>query len=61
MKNINPDNLLAVKKHQNKLTEYRRMLISWKSVGIMTFRRVHLGLSPPRSGFRDLPRRPAVR
>lgn len=37
LENINPDNLIAAKKRQNKLTEYRKMLLAWKDVGIMTF------------------------
>jgi hypothetical protein len=30
MENINPDNLLAAKKHQNKITDYREMMQEWK-------------------------------
>ena len=30
MENINPDNLLAAKKAQNRLGEYREMLLAWK-------------------------------
>lgn len=30
LENINPDNLKAVQKRQNKITEYRRMLLAWK-------------------------------
>ena len=30
MENINPDNLAAVKKNQNKITEYRDMFLQWK-------------------------------
>jgi radical SAM superfamily enzyme YgiQ (UPF0313 family) len=37
LENINPANLLAAKKRQNKLTEYRGMLLAWKASGIMTF------------------------
>ena len=43
LENINPDNLLAAKKRQNKLTEYRRMLQAWKAEGIMTFAGYILG------------------
>jgi radical SAM superfamily enzyme YgiQ (UPF0313 family) len=43
LENINPDNLIAAKKRQNKLTEYRRMLLAWKSAGIMTFAGYILG------------------
>ncbi|CAN5175668.1 hypothetical protein BH10PSE6_BH10PSE6_59980 [soil metagenome] len=37
LENINPDNLLAAKKRQNKITEYRRMLQAWHAVGISTW------------------------
>ena len=30
MENINPDNLIAAKKNQNKITEYRKMFLDWK-------------------------------
>src|SRR6185295_1123322 len=30
MENINPDNLIAAKKNQNKITEYRDMFLQWK-------------------------------
>jgi len=30
MENINADNLIAVKKNQNKITEYRKMFLEWK-------------------------------
>lgn len=34
LENINPDNLLAANKRQNKITEYRDMLQQWQSHGI---------------------------
>ncbi len=34
MENINPDNLAAVKKSQNRLLEYREMLLAWKKYPI---------------------------
>jgi hypothetical protein len=37
LENVNPDNLLAAKKRQNKVADYRRMLLAWRSAGIMTF------------------------
>ena len=43
LENVNPDNLLAAKKRQNKITEYRKMLLAWKAVGIMTFAGCILG------------------
>ena len=43
LENINPENLAAVKKRQNKITEYRKMLLAWKAEGIMTFAGYILG------------------
>ena len=43
LENINPDNLLAAKKRQNKITEYRTMLLAWKAVGIWTYAGYILG------------------
>jgi Radical SAM superfamily len=36
LENINPDNLIASKKHQNKITEYRVMLQKWRETGAIT-------------------------
>ena len=43
LENINPDNLTAAKKHQNKITEYRKMLLDWKAHGIITLAGYILG------------------
>ena len=43
LENINPANLIAAKKRQNKITEYRKMLLEWKRHGIMTFAGYILG------------------
>jgi radical SAM superfamily enzyme len=43
LENINPDNLAAAKKRQNKITEYRKMLLAWKAQGIMTIAGYILG------------------
>jgi radical SAM superfamily enzyme YgiQ (UPF0313 family) len=43
LENINPDNLGAAKKRQNKITEYRSMLLSWKAQGIITLAGYILG------------------
>ena len=43
LENINPDNLAAAKKRQNKITEYRKMLLAWKAQGILTFAGYILG------------------
>ena len=37
LENINPDNLIATKKHQNKITEYRTMLQKWREHGMITY------------------------
>ncbi len=37
LENINPDNLLAAKKRQNKITEYREMLQKWRAHGATTY------------------------
>jgi hypothetical protein len=37
LENINPDNLLAAKKNQNKITEYRTMLQKWRDHGAITY------------------------
>jgi hypothetical protein len=37
LENINPANLAAAKKNQNKITEYRQMLLAWKYAGIITY------------------------
>jgi hypothetical protein len=36
MESINAANLLAAKKRQNKITEYRKMLLAWKNAGAIT-------------------------
>jgi hypothetical protein len=43
LENINPDNLGAAKKRQNKITEYRKMLLAWKAQGILTLAGYILG------------------
>jgi radical SAM superfamily enzyme YgiQ (UPF0313 family) len=43
LENVNPDNLLAAKKRQNKITEYRKMLLDWKAQGILTLAGYILG------------------
>ena len=36
LESVNAANLLAAKKRQNKLTEYRTMLLAWKNAGAIT-------------------------
>jgi hypothetical protein len=43
LENVNPDNLAAAKKRQNRITEYRRMLLAWKAQGILTLAGYILG------------------
>ncbi|MFZ3360126.1 MAG: radical SAM protein, partial [Xanthobacteraceae bacterium] len=56
LENINPDNLLAAKKRQNKITEYRNMLLAWKAAGIWTYAGYILGFpnDTPESARRDI-------
>ncbi|HEY5723129.1 MAG TPA: radical SAM protein [Allosphingosinicella sp.] len=43
LENINPDNLIAANKRQNKITEYRHMLQQWQERGIITLAGYILG------------------
>ncbi len=43
LENINPANLLAAKKRQNKITEYRKMILAWKAAGVITYAGYILG------------------
>jgi hypothetical protein len=43
LENINPANLLAAKKRQNKITEYRKMLQAWKNAGVLVYAGFILG------------------
>jgi hypothetical protein len=56
LENINPDNLAAAKKRQNKITEYRRMLLAWKAQGIITLAGYILGFpaDTPKTIRRDI-------
>ena len=36
LENINPDSLFGAKKRQNKITDYREMLLAWKQARILT-------------------------
>ena len=37
LENINPANLMAAKKKQNKITEYRKMLLEWQKAGVLVY------------------------
>jgi hypothetical protein len=56
LENINPDNLAGAKKRQNKITEYRKMLLAWKTQGILTLAGYILGFpaDTPESIRRDI-------
>ncbi|AMN40345.1 B12-binding domain-containing radical SAM protein [Rhodoplanes sp. Z2-YC6860] len=43
LESINPENLAAAKKRQNKITEYREMLRAWKRTGVITYAGYILG------------------
>lgn len=43
LENINPDNLVAAKKNQNKITDYRHMLQEWRDRGAFLFAGYILG------------------
>ena len=43
LENINPDNLLAVKKKQNRVHEYRQLLLEWRKHKVITYAGYILG------------------
>jgi radical SAM superfamily enzyme YgiQ (UPF0313 family) len=56
LENVNPDNLAAAKKKQNKITEYRKMLLAWKAQGVFVYAGYILGFpgDTPASIRRDI-------
>src|SRR5262245_59769750 len=56
LENINPDSLLGAKKRQNKITDYREMMLAWKQARIMTVGGYILGFpnDTPESIVRDI-------
>jgi radical SAM superfamily enzyme YgiQ (UPF0313 family) len=56
LENINPDNLAGAKKRQNKITEYRQMLLAWKAYGVLTYAGYILGFpnDTPESIMHDI-------
>ncbi|MCH7778841.1 MAG: radical SAM protein, partial [Gemmatimonadetes bacterium] len=56
LENINPDNLMAVQKRQNRITEYRTMLQAWRAAGVVTYAGYILGFpaDTPESIERDI-------
>ncbi|MGH7390408.1 MAG: B12-binding domain-containing radical SAM protein [Candidatus Rokuibacteriota bacterium] len=43
LENINPDSLLGARKRQNKITDYRTMLLAWKAARVITYAGYILG------------------
>lgn len=43
LENINPESLAGAKKRQNKIAEYRKMLLAWKSAHVITYAGYILG------------------
>ena len=56
LESINPDNLIYMKKNQNRITEYRRMFQAWKDMRIVTYAGYIMGLpgDTPASVKRDI-------
>jgi hypothetical protein len=56
LESINPDSLLGARKKQNKITEYRKMLLAWKHAGATVFAGYILGFpgDTPTSIIRDI-------
>ena len=56
LENINPENLAAAAKRQNKIWEYRTMLQAWKDAGAMTYAGYILGFpaDTPETIARDI-------
>jgi len=56
LENINPDSLMGARKKQNKITEYRKMLLAWKKAGVIVFAGYILGFpaDTPQSIARDI-------
>jgi radical SAM superfamily enzyme YgiQ (UPF0313 family) len=56
LENINPESLMGTKKRQNKIWEYREMLLAWRSQKVMTWAGYILGFptDTPQSIARDI-------
>ncbi len=56
MESVNPENLIAAKKFQNNIVEYRRMLQAWRAHGVITYAGYILGFpaDTPESIERDI-------
>jgi hypothetical protein len=56
LESINPESLLSAKKKQNRIAEYREMLLAWKAVGCFTYAGYILGFpgDTPETIVRDI-------
>jgi radical SAM superfamily enzyme YgiQ (UPF0313 family) len=56
LENINPESLVGAKKKQNRIAEYRAMLLAWKAVGCFTYAGYILGFpaDTPETIVRDI-------
>ena len=56
LENINPESLVGAKKKQNRIAEYRLMLLAWKAVGCFTYAGYILGFpaDTPETIVRDI-------
>lgn len=56
LESINPDSLKSARKKQNKIAEYRKMLLAWKHAGVTVFAGYILGFpnDTPESIIRDI-------
>ena len=56
LESINPEALVGARKKQNKITEYRKMLLAWKQAGVTVFAGYILGFptDTPESIIRDI-------
>jgi Radical SAM superfamily len=56
LENINPESLVGAKKKQNRIAEYRAMLLQWKKVGCFTYAGYILGFpaDTPETILRDI-------
>ena len=56
LENINPESLLGAKKRQNRITDYRTMLLDWREAGVITYAGYILGFpnDTPETIVRDI-------
>src|SRR5215470_12578765 len=56
LESINPDSLMGARKKQNKIAEYRKMLLAWKRAGVIVFAGYILGFpeDTPQSVLHDI-------